>query len=185
MIETKIAAVSRRNPSGPTIGIVYARGMQWGIAAEAYAFVYIVVAVGLGIAAWMDRPAMVPKRSMRDKFSGKVEIITVQTARAIKRQDAEDFGISFYVEVTDNGQKKPLYLWGQYLDELESSRQFPNTALEITRLPGHEEFIEFKVAGEYFKEEKTLPAFTKEQWQKAGYPANGQLLNVSMDTIGE
>jgi hypothetical protein len=148
-------------------------------------FCVIVVAAGLSIAARMDRPRLVPKRATKDKFPGKVEMITVQTSRAIKREDAEDFGISFYAEVTDNGQKKTLYLWGQYLDELESSKQFPNTALEITRLPGHEEFIEFKVAGEYFKEEKTLPAFTKEQWQKAGYPANGQLLNVSIDSIGQ
>jgi hypothetical protein len=88
-------------------------------------FCIVVVAVGLGIAAWVDKPGLDPKR-------------------------------------TDNGQKKTLYLWGQYLDELESSKQFPNTALEITRLPGHKEFIEFKVAGEYFKEEKTLPAFRKE-----------------------
>jgi hypothetical protein len=115
--------------------------------------------------------------------SGEVEVVKVQTTRAIKREDFEDFGIAFYLAVVDNGQPKTLFLWGQYLDELEYEKTFPNTEFEFIRKVGSDEFIDFKTSGQYFTEEKVLPPFDKEIWKSGHYPVNGQLLDQSVDDI--
>ena len=116
-------------------------------------------------------------------ITDEVEAIHVKTARAIKRKDFEDFGIAFYVDVMHNGVQKTLFLWGQYLDELEYDNLFPNTEFEFIRQKNSDEFIGFKILGQYFKEEKTLPAFDKEIWKTGVYPINGQLLDMSIDEI--
>lgn len=111
----------------------------------------------------------------------QVEAVKVKTQRAIKREDYEDFGSAYYIEVTDNGQPKTLYLWGQYLDELAYKNLFPSTEFEFIRNIGSNVFIEFKITGHYFREEKILPPFPKEVWKKGIYPANGQLLDQVID----
>jgi hypothetical protein len=115
--------------------------------------------------------------------TGQVEVVKVQTTRAIKRQDFEDFGVAYYLDVVDNGQPKTLFLWGQYLDELEYEKTFPNTEFEFIRKVGSDEFIDFKTSGQYFIEEKILPAFDKEIWKSGLYPINGQVLDQSIDEI--
>ncbi|GAA4335258.1 hypothetical protein GCM10023149_43150 [Mucilaginibacter gynuensis] len=111
-----------------------------------------------------------------------VEIVKVQSVRAIKRDSFEDFGPSYYFDVIENGRHKVLYLWGQYIDDFEEGT-FPNTEFEFTRWSGSDEFIDFKIKGKYFTEERTLPAFEKEIFQKGKFPVNGQLLNLNFDNI--
>ena len=94
-----------------------------------------------------------------------------------------NFGVAFYLAVVDKGQPKTLFLWGQYLDELEYEKKFPNTEFEFIRNVDSDEFIDFKTSGKYFKEEKVLPGFDKEVWKSGQYPINGQLLDQSIDTI--
>jgi hypothetical protein len=115
--------------------------------------------------------------------SEQIEVVKVQTTRAIKRTDAEDFGVAFYLAVVYNGQPKTLFLWGQYLAELEYDKTFPNTEFEFIRKVGSDEFLDFKTSGKYFTEEKVLPAFDKELWKSGIYPANGQLLDLTIDEI--
>lgn len=112
----------------------------------------------------------------------RVEAIRVKTNRAIKREDPEDFGVAYYIDITHNGQQKVLYLWGQYLDMLED-HEFPNTEFEIIRKPGSDEFIDFIPLGTYFKEEKVLPPFDKAVWNSGSYPVNGQILNQRIDEV--
>ena len=112
--------------------------------------------------------------------SQQLEEVVVNTDRAIKREDYEDFGIAYYIDVVHEGERKTLFMWGQYLDILEN---FPNTAFTFVRKPGNDEFIDFKITGQYFKEEKTLPAFGKEIWDSGNFPVNGQLLQQAIDTI--
>lgn len=100
------------------------------------------------------------------------------------RKDPEDFGIAFYFDVEHEGRQKALYLWGQYLDEMEGAG-FPNTEFEIVRQPGSEQFMDFRTSGDYFKEERTLPAFEKEVWDSGAFPVNGQLIDRSIDGIIE
>jgi hypothetical protein len=115
--------------------------------------------------------------------TGQVEIITIKTSRAIKRADFDDFGSAFYIDVTDKNRKKTLFLWGQYLDEGDCQNNFPNTEFEIIRQPGSDEFMSFRLLGQHFTEEKTLPPFDKKIWQTGAYPVNGDLLDQSIDEI--
>ena len=124
------------------------------------------------------------KKQISDINSSLVEVVKVKTNRAIKREDPEDFGVAYYVDVIDSGQRKTLYLWGQYLDELEFEKLFPNTEFEFVRKVGSDEFIDFKASGQYFDAERTLSAFGKDVWRSGNYPVNGQLLNQTIDTVG-
>jgi len=143
----------------------------------------LTVAVGLFLTIWLTKKRGSRVRRLNDVLSKPVEVIRVKTNRAIKRKDFEDFGIAFYVDVADEGQQMALFLWGQYLDVLEAEGRFPNTEFEIVRLPNSDEFMEFKLLGHHFKEERTLPAFDKEIWQSGIFPVNGQLIDVPIDKI--
>lgn len=115
--------------------------------------------------------------------SGLAEVIHVKTSRAIKREDPDDFGVAFYIDVTDEGTRKCLYLWGQYLDDLEGDNLFPNTEFIVTRKFDNKETIDIKLSGQPFKPEKTLPAFSKDDWKSGKVPADGDLLNTSIDDV--
>lgn len=145
-----------------------------------------IVILALLIAFWVTKKfegGLTNSKQIDDIKSRQVEVVKVQTTRAIKREDFEDFGIAFYLAVVDKGQPKTLFLWGQYLDELEYEKTFPNTAFEFIRNVGSDEFIYFKTSGQYFIEEKTLPAFGREVWKSGLHPVNGQLLDHSIDEI--
>ncbi|MCO5240150.1 MAG: hypothetical protein M9904_08835 [Chitinophagaceae bacterium] len=150
--------------------------------------IYSVVVVALSIylcLRWTKKyeGGISNRKQIADINLAQIEVVKVKTNRAIKREDPEDFGIAYYLDVTDDGQQKTLYLWGQYLDELEYEKQFPNTEFEFIRNVGSEEFIDFKTTGEYFEAERTLPAFDKEVWKSGNYPLNGQLLNQTIDSV--
>lgn len=141
-----------------------------------------IIILAIILVTWLDRKYKTSSRQQRSMLTQEVEVVRVQTSKAIKREDSEDFGIAYYLDVTHNGQPKTLYLWGQYLDELEEGT-FPNTAFEFTRYTGSDEFIDFRISGQYFKEAGTLPPFGKAIWKSGTYPLNGQLLEQSIDAI--
>lgn len=145
-----------------------------------------IVILALLIVFWVTKKfegGLTNSKQIDDIKSRQVEVVKVQTTRAIKREDFEDFGVAFYLAVVDKGQPKTLFLWGQYLDELEYDKTFPNTEFEFIRNVGSDEFIDFKTSGQYFVEEKTLPAFDREVWKSGLYPVNGQLLDQTIDEI--
>jgi hypothetical protein len=149
-----------------------------------YCIVMLVVALFLTF--WITKKwegGLSTNKYIWDIKSGQAEVVHVTTARAIKREDPEDFGIAYYVEIFDNGQAKTLFLWGQYLDVLESDETFPNTEFEFIRKKGSDEFIDFKTLGQHFIEEKTLPPFDKSTWDNGAYPVNGQILEQTIDEI--
>lgn len=146
----------------------------------------VIIILAILIVFWITKKfegGLTNSKQIDDINSKQVEVVKVQTTRAIKREDFDDFGVAFYLAVVDNGQPKTLFLWGQYLDELEYEKKFPNTEFEFIRNVGSDEFITFKTSGQYFVEEKILPAFDKEIWKSGRYPVNGQLLNQSIDDI--
>lgn len=146
----------------------------------------IIVMFSAFLAIWWTKKyegEMSYRKQRADINSAKVEVVKVKTNRAVKREDPDDFGVAYYVDVNDSGQRKTLFLWGQYLDELEYETLFPSTAFEFVRKAGSEEFIDFKTTGQYFEPERILPAFGKEVWKGGNYPVNGQLLNQTIDTI--
>ena len=123
------------------------------------------------------------KKLIENLNSLEIEDIHIKTNRALKREDPEDFGIAFYLEIFENSEPKTLYLWGQYLDMLEYEKLFPNTEFKFIRKPGSDEFIDFKVLGSYFKEEKTLPPFDDDIFKSGKYPTNGQIFDFKIDEI--
>lgn len=145
--------------------------------------IYSIISVGIALflTIVITKRRSSTRRRHNNAIPNQVEVIKVKTTRAVKREDVEDFGIAFYIDVTDEGRQKTLFLWGQYLDVLE----FPNTEFEIVRLVNAQEFMEFKLSGHYFKEERMLPAFDKQIWQSGTYPMNGQLLDITIDAILE
>jgi len=111
-----------------------------------------------------------------------VEALHVKTNRAIEREDIEDFGSSFYLDVEENGATKTLFLWGQYLDDLGEGK-FPNTEFLLVRKADSKEFIELKLMGKHFKAEKILPAFDKKLWRSGKCHEDGQIINTTLDEI--
>ncbi len=147
-------------------------------------FCIVIIITATALVTWLIRKYQnkLCRQKKPELVTLEVEAVRVQTSKAIKREDFEDFGIAYYLDVTHNGQSKTLYLWGQYLDELEEGT-FPNTAFEFIRCTGSDEFISFKTSGQYFKEAGTLPPFSKAIWESGTYPLNGQLLDQSINTI--
>lgn len=117
-----------------------------------------------------------------DKQSELVETLYVKTDRAIEREDIEDFGSSFYLDVGESGETKTLFLWGQYLDDLGEGK-FPNTEFLLTRNADSKEFIDIKLMGKHFKPEKVLPAFDKKLWKSGKCHEDGQIIGTSIDEI--
>ena len=111
--------------------------------------------------------------------TNEIEIIHCKTSRAIKREDPEDFGVSFYLDTEDG---RALYLQGQYLDILEYE-QFPNTEFELIRTKNTKELIDFKVKGKYFEPERTLEPFTKDDYGKGVVPEDGDILDIEFEKI--
>jgi hypothetical protein len=124
-------------------------------------------------------------RGLNDKvFESKsfAEVLHVKTNRAIEREDIEDFGSAFYLDVEDEGKRKTLFLWGQYLDELEENK-FPNSEFELIRKADTKEFIDLKLMGKYFPAEKTLAPFDKQLWKSGQAHEDGQLIDRSIGEI--
>jgi len=110
------------------------------------------------------------------------ETLHVKTNRAIERGDIEDFGSSFYLDVEENGKRKTLFLWGQYLDELGKNK-FPNSEFVLIREGNTKELINLKLLGKYFEPEKVLPAFEKKLWKSGKCHEDGQIINKTIDEI--
>lgn len=111
-----------------------------------------------------------------------VEEMEVKTTRAFKREDPGDFGQAFYLEVCEKEQMKTLFLWGQYLDELEYDGRFPNTHFILSRRSDNRQLLGLITLGTYFVPEKTLPTFPKDTpWDEL--PNDGDVLNSTLDEL--
>jgi hypothetical protein len=113
--------------------------------------------------------------------NGKAQILKIKTEKVIKRKQTYDLGSGFYIKISEN---ETLYLQGQYFDELQYSRKFPNTDFEIVKTKlNFNELIDVNYFGEYLKPEKKLKAFTKEQFEKNEVHYDGDLLNIPIEKI--
>jgi hypothetical protein len=113
--------------------------------------------------------------------NGKAQILKIKTEKVIKRKQTYDLGSGFYIKISKN---ETLYLQGQYFDELQYSRKFPNTDFEIVKTKlNFNELIDVNYFGEYLKPEKKLKAFTKEQFEKNEVHYDGDLLNIPIEKI--
>lgn len=112
---------------------------------------------------------------------GRVEIFRIKTDKVVKRSETSDLGSGYYMKISE---KETLYLQGQYFEQLQYSRKFPNTEFEISRTSlTFNELLDIKFFGEYLKPEKKLRAFTKEEYQNNTVHYDGELLNISINNI--
>lgn len=116
----------------------------------------------------------------REINSGEAEVIKLHTDKVIKRKDPEDFGSGFYLKIDEN---RTLYLEGQYLDELQYSRIFPNTEFEVIRTKWYNELLEIKSSGKYLKPQRKLQPFTKEQYKSGNRHFDGDIIETPIDEI--
>ena len=107
------------------------------------------------------------------------EVWHIRTTRALEREDIEDFGPSYYLEVNDKESLKTLFLWGQYLYD----RPFPNTEFELVKISDTGETIDLTTLGIYFPPEKVLPPFDLERLKQGHCPNDGELLDQKLDDI--
>ena len=115
----------------------------------------------------------------------QADIIHVKTNRAVEREDPEDFGAAFYIDVSDHSTYKTFYIQGQYLDELTFEKEFPNTEFIVTLDTESREILDIEILGVYFEPEIVLPAFDKKTWESGNHPYNGDFLHHIIEDIIE
>lgn len=110
------------------------------------------------------------------------QVIHVRTDRALLREDPDDLGRSFYLEV-ETRPAKCLFLWGHQLDELSEEGLFPNTEFVLTRIVGLGEHLKVELRGKPFQPERTLPPFTRQQFKVGLGHNDGDIINFPLDAI--
>lgn len=112
---------------------------------------------------------------------GKAQVLRIKTNKVFERKESSDLGSGFYFKISEN---ETLFLQGQYFDHLKFSRKFPNTDFEISRTSlMHNELLNVYFFGTFFKPEKKLKAFTKEQFKNNEVHYDGELLHIPIDEI--
>ena len=142
----------------------------------------IIISVGIVI-YWMNKNGEIGwnKKVESEINSGKAQVLKIETEKVFKRKETYDLGSGFYIKISEN---ETLYLQGQYYDELQYSKKFPNTDFEIVKTNlTNNEIITLNTFGKYLKPEKKLKAFTKEQFEKDEVHYDGDLLNIKIDEI--
>ncbi|CAL2055550.1 hypothetical protein [Tenacibaculum sp. 190524A05c] len=142
----------------------------------------LTISVGTVI-YWMKKNGELDwnKKVENEIKNGKAQVLKIQTDKVFNRKQTYDLGSGFYVKISDN---QTLFLQGQYFDELQYDRKFPNTDFEIVRTKlTFNELIDIKPFGQYLKPEKKLMAFTKEQFDKNEVHWDGDLLEIPIEQI--
>lgn len=112
---------------------------------------------------------------------GKVEVLKIKTDKVVQRRETYDLGSGYYIKISEN---ETLFLQGQYLDEVQYSRKFPNTEFEISRTSlEFNEVLSIEFFGNFLKPEKKLRAFIKEEYKSNKVHYDGELLNIPIDDI--
>ncbi|MBU3011814.1 hypothetical protein KO506_10395 [Polaribacter vadi] len=142
----------------------------------------LIITVGIVI-YWMNKNGEIGwnKKVENEIKNGKAQVLRIETEKVFKRKETYDLGSGFYIKISKN---ETLYLQGQYFDELQYSRKFPNTDFEIVKTKlNFNELININYFGKYLKPEKKLKAFTKEQFEKNEVHYDGDLLNIPIEEI--
>ncbi|WP_298900095.1 hypothetical protein, partial [uncultured Psychroserpens sp.] len=142
----------------------------------------LIISIGTVI-YWMNKNGEIGwnKKVENEIKNGQAQVLKIQTGKVFKRKQTWDLGSGFYIKISDN---QTLFLQGQYFDELQYGRKFPNTDFEIVRTKlTFNELIDIKSFGKYLKPEKKLKAFTKEQFDKNEVHWDGDLLEIPIEQI--
>ncbi len=155
-------------PKTPWIGISAVFGLACGLSLVTYMRLFV------------RKGAYYFEKVSQDLSNGKAEIRTYQILDAIKREEYEDEGIHFYLELS-NGSV--LFLSGQYLYEPDGSHRFPSAEVQITRAPISNIVFDFKCSGKYFAPTAILPPFSVNTIKNGLVPEDGEVLNIDFENV--
>ena len=146
-----------------------------------------VLAVALGMAGllfmlWRAFGYSTLKKHKKERTDEHAEVLTVNSSRAIKKENPFGPGMAFYVDVLVANEPKTLFLWGQRFDEMYHAGKFPNTAFIVVRSSQTWQLVNVEVFGSYFPAERSLAPFTKEELEK-GVLHDVQVLDISFDEV--
>lgn len=142
----------------------------------------LIISIGI-VLYWMNKSGEIGwnKKIENEIKNGKAQVLQIKTGKVIKRKETFDLGSGFYIKLSET---ETLYLQGQYFDELQFARKFPNTDFEMVRTQLNDNLlIDIKSFGSYLKPAKKLSAFTKEQYKKGEVHYDGDILNIPIDDI--
>ncbi|MBO9658347.1 MAG: hypothetical protein J7527_05935, partial [Chitinophagaceae bacterium] len=140
----------------------------------------VIIAIAWWWAIW--KTGVSAKAILNEIENGTAEAFYVKPLRVVERKDPEDFGPAYYFDVEYKGERKTLFLWGQYFYFTEEE-QFPSSEFEYVRKSSDKDFIALNVLGSKIVPELELPPFAKEIWDKGYYHEDGQILDESIDEI--
>jgi hypothetical protein len=121
------------------------------------------------------------RTDLSDELAAGVAEVTRCTARsAIRVDEFEDEGISFFMELADG---RVLFLSGQYLYDLDEEKQFPNTAFTIVRTPRTRMVLEFECEGSYFPPIYTRAPFTEAEYHQGSVPSDGDIIERDFQSL--
>lgn len=141
-----------------------------------------IICVAAYLAYRLDKTGNDSPYLKTDIEAGVVTVYHVKTDKVIKREDPEDFGLSYYFDLGPTSEYKTLFLFGQYLEDDLDEHVFPCTEFQLIKGKSGQ-VIDLIPSGVYLKPFKTLEAYSKKDFKEGKVPDDGQLLTVSIDDI--
>jgi hypothetical protein len=119
----------------------------------------------------------------REDLAGGIAEVTRYRARAaIRLEELEDEGPSFFVELADG---RVLFLCGQFLYEDDEAGTFPCEEFEAARAPRTGLLLDFRCLGPAFPPQEKLPPFDPDEYDGPSIPDEWEIIDRSLEQILE
>ena len=165
------------------IGLLAAERVFAGSPASQAVPTALAVIVGMYVYRRVNREEWRAKQTnhlSEELAAGVAEITRFSARNAIRVEEFEDEGLSFFVELTDG---RILFLSGQYLYESDETDRFPNTSFTIVRTPRTRTVLEFDCRGDYFPPVETRSPFTDAEYRQGSVPSDGDILDFDFSIL--
>jgi hypothetical protein len=166
-----------------TLGVLLiASPAAWQVGARSL----VPVVIALGVAGVVFRRLRRGGRSQwltlveRDLAGGMARVSEARVTDAIRVEEAEDEGSSYYLQLDDS---RVLFLTGQYLYEVEEDRSFPNTRVTVLRAPATRVVLGVSCEGSAFAPSGTLPPFATDEYDQGRVPEDGAVLELDFTSL--
>lgn len=179
----RLFAASFAAAAGLGIGLLVAERVFVGSPASQAVPLALALIVGIFVYLRMNREEWRARQTnelSEELAAGVAEIVRYSARNAIRVEEFEDEGLSFFVELTDG---RILFLSGQYLYEADETDQFPNTTFTIVRTPRTRMVLEFDCRGDYFPPVETRAPFTDAEYQQGSVPSDGDILDLDFSIL--
>jgi hypothetical protein len=156
------------------------QGLSLGVVATLATVVALWALVKVGHGRMGRALAQQRKHFAEDLAAGKAACTTYDVVDALKVEELEDEGASFYLALADG---RVLFLSGQYLDDAVEERKFPCARFTLVRAPKSGLFLDLEAIGAPLPASGTLPAITPEDHRAERAPYDGDVLALDFETL--